>query len=262
MQLSAAIFSDPTQRAGLEKYYEKQKASTIEALKAREADPEFQTTFNDEVKMPNRTTKTLNGTRMTAEMAEKSFVSFDKWAEIMADTYESQANRFEKAQQRLDMLQAESPDSSSNVRTTFSANGQLLAYINADGSLVTFNIGPSHDDKAANTALELKLQAISSQADTMGLSGQRRIDYLNREVKNALSQEMGNVSMTSYDSATSPTKREFGKMWQANFNVDQVYSDALADAQTSYKEAKAWHDQWQSNMTAMNRFLLSLQESA
>ncbi|MEW9524415.1 hypothetical protein MRBLRH8O_002237 [Agrobacterium radiobacter] len=113
-----------------------------------------------------------------------------------------------------------------------------------------------------HTALELKLQTVLQQADAMRLSGQSRIDYLNREVKNVLPHERGDVTMTSYDSGASPTKREFGKAWYTTFDVDQVYTDALADARTSYDSAKVLHDQWQENLRKMQSFLLGLQETS
>lgn len=263
MQLSASLFSDPTARPALEKYYENKKTEIINTLKAREADPSFQATMNANITMPDGTTKTLTViNRMTAEMAEKSLVSFDEWMSIMADTYESSSRTMEMAQKRLDMLKAESPESSSNVRSTFSANGQLLAYINADGSLVTSNIGPAHGSGESSTPLERRLQGISQQADALGLSGQSRIDFLNREVKEALSQAFGGVNMTTYGSATSPSKKDFAKMWSANFDVTQVYNDALADAQASYDSAKSWHQQWQKNLNDMHSYLLSLQEAS
>lgn len=261
MQLNSSIFTDPSQRVGLEKYYENKKTVLINSLKAREADPSFQATFSSEVTTPDGTTLSGKGWRITAEMAERAMVSFDKWLEIMADTSESREIQFDMAQQRMDMLQAESPDSSSHVRTTFAVGGQLLAYINEDGSLVTSNIGPRHGETVTHTALELTVQAIVRQADAMRLSGESRIDYLNREVGNALSNERGDVTMTSYDSGASPTKREFGKAWHTTFDVDQVYADALADARASYDGGKVWHDQWQENLREMQTYLLGLQES-
>ncbi len=59
--------------------------------------------------MPDGTTLIGKGWRITAEMAEKVMVNFDKWLEVMADTYESQETQFETAQQRVNMLEEESP---------------------------------------------------------------------------------------------------------------------------------------------------------
>lgn len=260
MQFSTAIFMDSNARPALEQFYEKKKTDVLDTLKAREADPSFKSSFEAQIKMPDGTTKTLTGYVFTSEMAEKSFVSFDEWLEITAQTYESGNRMMEMAQKRLDALQTESPDTSSGVRSTFSSDGQLLAYINADGSLVTSNIGPKHDEKVLNTPIELRLQSIVQQADAMGLTGQNRINYLNREIKSALSKEFGTVDVTSYSESTSPSKREFSRMWHHNFDVDQVYNDALADAQASYASAKSWHDQWQSDMNEMRSYILSLQE--
>jgi len=262
MQFSASTFTDPTMRAGLEKYYNNMKTDALAALKAREADPSFQASFNAELKMPDGTTKTMTGNLMTSDMAEKAFVSFDKWLEITAQVYDTSSKSLKMAQERMETLQAQSPDSSSHVRSTFSANGQLLAYINADGSLVTSNIGPNHGDTASSTRLENLLRNASQQADAMGLTGERRVDYLNREVKNILSQQVGNVAMTSYSEATSPTKREFAKMWYTNFDVDQTYRDSLAEAAASLESAKAWHSLCQENIIKMQSYLLSMQEAA
>lgn len=263
MQTGTSLFSDPTQRAGLQSYYENMKTDLINTLKAREADPNFQSSFTAKIQMPDGTSKEVTGNLFTAEMAKKSLVSFDEWVSTMEQIHASQTRMFEVAKNRLDMLMAESPDSSSHVRTTFSANGQLLAYINADGALVTSNIGPKHGDTTTiHTRLEQKLHQITQQADAMNLIGQRRIEYLNREVKNVLSQDFNNLNTTVYDSTTSPTKRAFSKMWHTQFNIDQVYNDALAEAQDSYNNAKAWHDQQQNNLNKINAYLLSLQEVA
>lgn len=58
MQLSASLFSDPTARPALEKYYENKKTEIINTLKAREADPSFQATMNANITMPDGTMKT------------------------------------------------------------------------------------------------------------------------------------------------------------------------------------------------------------
>lgn len=259
MTISASVFTDPTMRVGLQQYYDTQKAAAVAAWKAREDQPA------GDVKIPTGDGgyKTVSMIPISADQMEKAFVSFDKWLEFQADFADNEGigpARLARAQQRLDDLQAQSPDSSSNVRTTFSTNGKLLAYINADGSLVTSNIGAAPGEPSP-TPMETRLQAISQAADNMGLTGQRRIDYLNREVGNALGERY-RVNMTSYDAETSPTKREFGEMWYPNFDVDQVYNDALKDAQASYDEANAWYKQWQGHMNDIQSFLLSLQESA
>ncbi len=147
------------------------------------------------------------------------------------------------------MLKANNPDSSSNVRATFSSDGTLYAYINADGSLVTSN---GADD----------LQDIAQKANDMGLTGQKRIDYLTKEVKIALSQEYYNLDIKAYDEATSPTNREFAKAWYKNYNIDANYQSALAEAQAHFDSVSDVYRNWQSNMSEINNFLLSFQEVA
>jgi hypothetical protein len=249
MQLTAAIFSDPTMRPQLQQYYESKKTALIDSLKAREADPSFESKVDAEIKMPDGTIGTVSGNLMTAEMAEKSLVSFDKWVEMQERIYSFNEQRLEIAQKNLERLEKENPDSSSNVRTTFSSEGALLAYINADGSLVTHS-GADF------------LQSIAKKANDLGLSGQSRVDYLSQEIQKELSQKFSDLGVTSYNDATSPSKREFADMWYPHFDADQNYSDAMKEAKASLDSVKVWQDQWQKNLNEMRDFLLSLQDAA
>ncbi|MGV2114605.1 hypothetical protein ACQZ46_25560 [Agrobacterium salinitolerans] len=119
MKLNASMFTDPNARAGLQKYYEDMKANTLATLKAREADPSFKATMDAEIKTPDGTVLKSTAHVITAEMAAKSFVSFDTWLEITAQTYDTSSQNFEMAEQRLNTLLAENPDSSSHVRSTW-----------------------------------------------------------------------------------------------------------------------------------------------
>jgi hypothetical protein len=185
---------------------------------------------------------------MTAEKAEKAFVPFDKWLEITRKIYESQERMYEMAQKNLASLEAQNPDTPSGVRSTFSHNGVLLAYINKDGTVAM----PNDSDKYLNRVVD--------KADKLGLTGQARTDYLHREIQAELSKHFKNLDVAAYTEATSPTKREFADMWHTDFDIDQVYKDALKEARASFESAKQWHDQMQANLKKMQDFLLSLQE--
>ncbi|MEX2312101.1 MAG: hypothetical protein WD624_06530, partial [Rhodospirillales bacterium] len=232
------------------------------ALKAREADPNFQSTIEGKIRMPDGTSQTMTGNLMTSDMAEKSFVSFDKWLELQEQVYTSSEKRLEMAQKNMDRLEQDNPDTSSNVRSTFSSGGTLLAYINADGTVAMSNLGPKHGESMTHTAMERKIYDIVANADKQNLAGKNRVDYLEREIGKALSQRFKDLNTESYNDASAPSKRAFGNRWYTNFDIDQHYNDAMSEAKASYAEARAWHDQWQNNMNEMNRFLLSLQEAA
>jgi hypothetical protein len=248
MQLSAAIFNDPTQRANLQKYYENKKSELINTLKTREADPSFEANISGEIKMPDGTTRAVSGNLMTAEMAEKSLVSFDKWLETTKMIYESQERMYEMAKKSLDFMEANNPDSPSGVHSTFSKDGTLLAYINNDGTMALSNGSDKY------------LLHLTEKANEQGLTGKARADYLHREVQAELSKHFKDIDVATYNDQTSPTKREFANMWYKDFNIDQAHNDAMMAAQAHYNDAKAWHDQMQKNMKEMQAFLLSLQE--
>lgn len=244
------MFSDPTMRPQLEQYYEHKKAQAIDTLKAREADPDFQATVTGEIKMPDGTIAAVNGRAMTSEMAEKMFVPFDQWIETMGRIYEMHEKMYDIAQMRMDMLEQQNPDSPSGVRSTFSHDGVLLAYINKDGTTAMSNGSDKY------------LRRVVDKADELGLSGQARVDYLHREFEAALSKHFDELDVAGYTEATSPTKREFADMWYTDFDIDQVYKDALKEAIASLEGAKQWHDQWQKNIYEMQSFLIGLQEAA
>lgn len=247
MQLTASMFSDPSLRPQLQQYYENKKAAVIESIRAQEGQ---RPTGDIKFTTPDGVTHTGTIISFTADKAEKAFVSFDKWMEIQEQIYTSNERQLEMAQKNLDRLEKENPDSSSHVRTTFSSDGVLLAYINADGSL------------AMSNGSDRYLRSISEKADELGLSGQRRVDYLSREINNTLSRHYADLDMTTYNDLDIPTKREFADMWYTNFDIDQHYKDAMAEARASYDSAKEWYDQWQANLKDMQAFLLDLQEAA
>jgi hypothetical protein len=245
VQITAGTFSDPTMRPHLQAYYDKQKEDVIAAWKAREPLP-------DEVsfRLPDGTTAL--GKPISAEQMEKALVPFDKWLEFQADRFTNPVfgpKRLEMAQKQLDMLKANGPDTSSNVRMTFSSNGVLLAAINTDGTTMTSNGSGQYLDK------------IIEKANDLGLSGQNRLDYLNREFSAALSAHHDDLDVTRYTDATIPTRRQYGQLWHQNFDIDAHYSSALVEAQASYDDAFAWHQQSQAYLDQMRDFLLKMQEA-
>lgn len=245
MDVTAATFTDPAMRPQLEAYYDNKKAELLEALKARGPMPEEVkfTTSDGETHIA----KALN---ISPEKMVNSLVSFDKWLEFQASSERLPQQSLDIAQKRLDNLTENGPDTSSHVRTTFSDKGVMLAYINDDGTFVTSN------------AAAPRLQALAKKADDMGLSGQSRLDYLNRAFKDALAEDHKGLQVANYTSATAPTKREFAQAWYPNYDADRQYQDTLADAKASLDDAKAWHQQWQNNMNDIRNFLLGLQQAA
>lgn len=245
MQFDASTFSDPAMRSYLQQYYDTKKAALIDSLQGRDSEPK-EVTF----KLPDGTEGKGTAIPMTAEFVEKALVSFDKWLELQADTFDSFGpDDLAEAERHMAMVKANNPDSSSDVRSTFSRDGTLLAYVTQGGGLATSN-GAGW------------LQSIARQADELGLQGEQRVDYLNREIEKALSAKFTGVDVTTYDSGSSPTKREFAAAWQPGFDVDSHYADALAEAQSHLDNAQSWHNNWARNMNDIRSFLLSAQEAA
>lgn len=249
MHISASTFTDPTMRPKLQAFYENKKAAAIEQIRARENEP----LHEGKIKMPDGSEQTLTPIRFTAEMAEKMFASFDQWADFQAKSFDNGGfgpKRLEMAQKQLDSLQENHPDTKSNVRTTFSNDGALLAYINADGSVVTHG------------GSQKLIDPILDKANALGLSGQSRVNYLQTEIEKAMAGKYPKLDVTHYSDKDMPTKREFADMWYPDHDVDQHYNSALREARAAMESARAWHDQWQKNMNEMRDFLLTLQESA
>jgi hypothetical protein len=247
MQITAATFSDPSMRSPLQAYYDKQKAEAVAAWKSREP-------IADEVsfRLPNGNVLAGKSIQISAEQMEKALVPFDKWLEFQIDRFTNPGfgpKRLEMAQRQLDMLQANGPDTSSNVRMTFSSNGVLLAAINTDGTTMTSNGSAQY------------LDAIVEKANDLGLSGQNRLDYLHREFSTALSAHHWDLDITKYSNTTIPTKREYGQLWHRNFDIDEHYSSSLTEAQASYDDAFSWHQQSQAYLDHMRDFLIRLQEA-
>lgn len=246
MQFDASTFSDPAMRSQLEQYYEAKKAGLIASLKERGDTQPQEVSFT----LPDGTQQTGTAIPMNAEFVEKALVSFDQWLEFQAQSFEMFGpDSVEMAEQQMDRMQANHPDSSSGVRSTFSSEGRLLAYVTADGGLATSN-GADF------------LQSLAQKANELGLGGQERIDFLNMEIEKALSGRYPKLDIATYGAADSPSKREFAAMWHPDFDVDQHYADGLAEAEAQMESAMSWHRNWERNMGEIRSFLLSMQEVA
>lgn len=243
MDMSASTFSDPAMRASLQQYYEDKKAAAVAAWKARPEMPDEVT-----IQTPDGQTHTAKMIPISAEQMEKALVSFDKWLEIMAEDFGRTSTSLEMAQSRIAQLEENNPSNSSTVQATFADKGTLLAYINEDGTLVTSN------------GAEDYLGGISETADSLGLSGQRRVDYLTRKVKEALADRYPRLDVQSYTAATSPSLRDFANQWYNNYDADAIYTDAMADAKAQLDDVTAWHTRWQNNMYDIQGYLMKLQQ--
>lgn len=242
MHLASSLFSNTSNRAGLEKYYEQKKADTVAAWKARETEGNLPSKL--QFKDPQTgEIKTVTRTPIDAEKMEKAFVSFDKWLDFQKEFSQNpmmNGNHVQKAQARVAELEKQSPESPSHVHSTFSVNGKLLAYINMDGTLVTSNGGEKY------------LENVSG----FGAAGK------SRQVQNILSQIYGtDLNSETYSASNSPSKKEFAQMWYNNFDVTQYYNDTLAQAKEHLKYVQEYHQNWQKNVNEIQQFFLSLQEA-
>lgn len=234
-------------RPHLQAYYENQKAEAVAAWRTREP-------IADDVvfRFPDGNAFAGKPIQITAEQMEKAIVPFDKWLDFQIDRFINPGfghERLKMAQKQLDLVQANGPNTTSDVRTTFSSNGVLLATINTDGT-----------SRLSNGSAQY-LNVIVDKADELNLSGQRRVDYLTREMESALWEHHGDLDVTNYSDNTIPTKREYARLWQRNFDIDAHYVSSLAAAQASYDDAHAWHQQSQEYLNHMRDFLLKTQEA-
>ncbi|MBR0556565.1 hypothetical protein J5J10_12830 [Ciceribacter sp. L1K23] len=243
MQLTASMLTDPAMRSQLEAFYENKKNETLDALRQRES--EFPDGFaGATITMPDGETRTLGPNLFTAEMAEKSFVSFDQWISFMAERFDDTSTSLAQAQKRVADVEAMNPDNSSAVRATFSKEGTLYAYINEDGTLVTSN------------GTEPYLEGLEEEARRNGLSGEALVDHLAARVKAILEERFPELGVERFDAETAPTIREFAQSWYHGYDADEIYQDALADATAHLDSVKAWHEQWQANLYEIQGFLM------
>ena len=244
-EFSEEMYSDPAMRPYLEQYYNKSYApirERIAAMRERD-DPATITTADGTVAQ-----------ELSADQYEKMIPSFDKWLEVQqlvsAFDFEDQtAQMLEHAKQSVTTLENRSPDTKSDVRVIFSNGDQILGYMDKNGGIA------SHSGASA-------LQAVSSMANELGLSGQAREDYIVREGSKALSQQYPNLQVSQYTDQTAPTRREFSQTWYPGHDIDQDYATALAEARNNLLRQQDTYDRIQSNLRDMQNYLVGLMEQS
>lgn len=177
-------------------------------------------------------------------------IPFSKWLEFSAQSFQENDSgplSIQAAQQNIENAKQNSPDSSSHVEVTFSDNETLLAYIDSNGGLVT------HSSSGLDT------HELTTKADTLGLSGEKRIDYLGREIEASLISRHQNLKVTTYDDKNIPSKREFSKMWYPTHDVDTSYRNNMSEALEMLQKAQASHFQFHRNINDIQEFILNLQ---
>lgn len=237
MNFGLSTLTNPAYRDGLEDYYSKMKADAVEAWKERPALP-------DEISIttPDGEVMTGKAIHVTAEQMEKAFVSFDDWLGTMIDMANSRANTLAMAEKQMSRLEASNPDNSSSARATFSVGDTLLAYVNADGTLVT-----------SNGAQEFLGDV---EAEASGLEGDARIAFLTNRIEAILSELFPELSVETYDEASSPSLRAFADRWYPNHDADALYNDAMTEAQARLDELRQQQAQWQNRLYDIQGFLM------
>ncbi|PKR54855.1 hypothetical protein [Thalassospira marina] len=241
---SEDMYSDPAMQPYLEQYYEKAYAPMRERIAA------MRETAQDPVTVtgPDGTV----ATELSADQYERMIPSYDKWLEMQQqfspfDFEQQQAAMLEHAKQSVATLEANNPDSQSDVRVVFSNGDQILGYMDKAGGVAMHSGGYA-------------LQSIVQKANDMGLRGQAREDYITREGTKALSKQYPQLAVSHYSDETAPTRREFSQKWYPNHDIDQNYATALSDARENLSQQQAHYDRIQANMRDMQNFLLGLME--
>lgn len=239
MNLSTSTLNDPALRSQLQSVYESRKAAAVEAWAERPQQPAQAT-----MTMPDGSVQTLTAITVSAEKLSTSFVDFDTWLETMVQINESSQTTLAIATDRLATVEAMNPANSAEIAATFSQDGVMLAYIREDGTLVTSN------------GSEKFLAGLNEDGQASGLSGELLADYLTSKVRERLAEAYPYLDVETFDSETSPTIGEFARRWSHNFDAEAIYADALADAQASLADARAWNDQSHANLYEIQGMLM------
>jgi hypothetical protein len=216
--ISAATFSDSKMRPVLQAYYESKQTELNEFINGHKVD----------------------------------CISFSKWLEFSSQSFsddDSGTLSIKAAQQNVDNVKQNSPDGSSNVKMTFSNNGNLFAYIDSNGGLVTHTIGG------------LDSPELTQKADALGLSGQKRIDYLADKIKASLSSRHLDFKVSTYSDKNIPTNREFLNMWYPNRDIDVDYKNTMNAAMEMLHKAQESHNRFEQNIFEIQEFMLKSQKS-
>lgn len=217
--ISAATFSDPKMRTQLQAYYESKVNELDQSINGQKAEP----------------------------------ISFNKWCEFSAQSF-SEINAgptsIKAAQENLKNAEQNSPDSSSQVKMTFSNQGTLLAYIDSNGGLVTHRSGG------------LDSRELTQKADALGLSVEKRTSYLAREIQSTLANRYSDLKVTTYAEKNIPSRQEFSRMWYPDHDVDTEYKSAMNEAIDMLRKAQASHVQSESNIFEIQNFLIKQQQNS
>ncbi|MEC7029636.1 MAG: hypothetical protein VXW91_08145 [Pseudomonadota bacterium] len=247
INFGASMYSDPTMRPHLQKYYEAKYAPIHDRLDAM-ADQEPQT-----IQFENADGELVTGKELSAEQYRKAIPDFDKWLETQQEfstrMADFTASSIQNARDMLSHLQENHPDTSSGVNTVFASGDMILGYLTEDGSLVT------HEGGAV-------LQTISRRASDLGLTGEAKIAYIQKHGAEELARRHGNLQVTSYEGHNIPTKREFANTWYPHHDVDGNYQSSIKEATKQLEKAEELYQQQLKNRADMQAFLIrSMEES-
>ena len=244
--IDKSIYSDPTMRSGLKKYYESKYQPFRDELARRKESGETQTI---------RLADGRQGQSLSVEQLEKAIPSFDKWLEMQENSYgvfnsDFEQNRLGKFKEIMELAEEQAPDSSSKVRGVFSHNNQILGYVSEDGGIVTHG---------GATAL---LAGLQEEAAKLNLSKEETIAYILKKGQAKLSSQYHGVQVDKYSSNESPSNREFAAKWYPNHDVDAAYASSIAEMKATMATFEKFAIQQQQNTTELKNFLLqSLQEA-
>lgn len=229
---SAAIYSDPVTRPRLQDGYAQSVAAFRACIDAT----------RDGGSQP--ATATAAAQTANADRTDTMIPDFETWLQNqkgLATTGQAW-DMVDLAQQHLEYLQTNDPDSSSGVRTVFADGDRILGYITNDGSLVI---------DAAGSAL----QKVGATADNLGLTGKERIAYLEKAGAAELSGRFSKLQVVRYAAQTTPTRREFMEAWYPDQDVDAAYAAALSAAKANVEKFAAYRMQRE---LALNKMYASL----
>lgn len=246
---SPSIYSDPSMRSHLEKYYQQKYQPVYERIEAMEAS-EAAGTAPKTVRLSDTDTVAIE---LSAAQYRAAIPSFDKWLELQQGLSEAESRVFdddaiERTQQRLDFIEDQHPDTSSGVRTVFSDGDRILGYVNDDGSVVT------HDGGSA-------LRTVAETADRMNLTGEERLDFIRAEGEKALAS-YSELEVTRYTADAMPTKRAFAEQWYPQHDVDSSYAGALAEMRQHLQWMDEQRERVARNRNDMMLFLIQSQQEA
>lgn len=247
INFGASMYSDPTMRPHLQKYYEAKYAPIHDRIDAM-ANEEPQT-----IQFENADGEMVTAKELSPEQYRKAVPDFDKWLEMQQEFSSRMAdftkNNVENARDMLAHLQENHPDTSSGVNTVFSNGDQILGYLTEEGGLVT------HEGGAA-------LQTISRRASDLGLTGEAKIAYITQHGTAELSRRYGNLQVTSYEGQSIPSKREFANTWYPHHDVDGNYQSSIKEATSQLEKAEELYQKQLKNRADMQAFLIrSMEES-